>query len=288
MAQAFVDTAPQDPVFEGARLQGNHSLPRTAQKLLTLSVRFWFLVAVLGQMIFAGYIIAFYGGSALGGNLDAWAEVLPHGMVEGETMANTALAAHLFVAAIITIGGPLQLIPQIRARFPKVHHWNGRVYITTAFLASLTGLYIIWTRGTVGGIEGHISISINAVLIMFCAVMALRHAVARNIPIHQRWALRLFLVVSGVWFFRVGLMLWVTIHQAPVGFDPDSFRGPFLTFLGFAQYLLPLAILELYLRARDGRAASAKLAMSGVLTVLALAMGVGIFAATFGMWLPRL
>ncbi len=38
--------------------------------------------------------------------------------------------------------------------------------------------------------------------------MALRYALARNIDAHKRWAVRTFIVVSGVWFFRVGLMLW--------------------------------------------------------------------------------
>ncbi len=43
---------------------------------------------------------------------------------------------------------------------------------------------------------------------MICAAMALHYALARNIDAHKRWALRTFIVVSGVWFFRVGLMLW--------------------------------------------------------------------------------
>ena len=52
-------------------------------------------------------------------------------------------------------------------------------------------------------------------------------------------------MASGVWFFRVGLMLWVVVNQGPAGFDTETFRGPFLTFLSLAQSLLPLAILEL-------------------------------------------
>jgi hypothetical protein len=95
-------------------------------------------------------------------------------------------------------------------------------------------------------------------------------------------------VASGVWFFRVGLMLWLFIHKAPVGFDPETFRGPFLTFLGFAQYLLPLAVLEIYFWARDRAGALVKSITAGGVFVLTVAMGVGIFTATMGMWLPRL
>ncbi|QXP44925.1 hypothetical protein FM038_25960 [Shewanella eurypsychrophilus] len=72
------------------------------------------------------------------------------------------------------------------------------------------------------------------------------------------WAIRLFIVMGGVWFFRIGLMLWLMIHQAPVGFDPKTFEGPFLSFLGFAQYLIPLAVAQLYFAASDSNTNSIK------------------------------
>ena len=48
---------------------------------------------------------------------------------------------------------------------------------------------------------------------------------------HREWAIRLFLVVSGVWFFRVFLMLWLTINQGPAGFDIETFQGPALKYI---------------------------------------------------------
>jgi len=95
-------------------------------------------------------------------------------------------------------------------------------------------------------------------------------------------------VASGVWFFRVGLMLWVLLNKGPAGFDPKTFQGPFLTFWAFGQYLLPLAVLELYLRARDRGGAPARLAMAAGLFVLTVAMGVGIVVATMGLWLRHI
>jgi tetratricopeptide (TPR) repeat protein len=103
---------------------------------------------------------------------------------------------------------------------------------------------------------------------------------------HRHWALRLFLVVGGVWFFRVGLMFWLLLNKGPVGFDPDAFRGPFLSFLSFVQYLLPLAVLEIYLCTRERGGTLGRLAMSAGLFVLTIARGTGIFAATVGMCLP--
>ncbi|HEV7767700.1 MAG TPA: hypothetical protein VGQ76_22045, partial [Thermoanaerobaculia bacterium] len=104
----------------------------------------------------------------------------------------------------------------------------------------------------------------------------------------RRWALRLFIVASAVWFFRVGLMLWVVLNQGPAGFDPKTFTGPFLTIWSFGDYLLPLAILEIYLRTKDRAGAWGRLAMAGALVVLTIAMGIGVIVATMGMWLPRI
>ena len=69
---------------------------------------------------------------------------------------------------------------------------------------------------------------------------------------------------------------------------PKTFQGPFITLWTFGQYLLPLAVLELYLRARDRAGAPGRIAMAAGLCVLTVAMGVGIFVATVGMWLPNI
>lgn len=260
-----------------------------ADKALRAAARLWFLVAVIGQLFFVLYILSFYGGSAAQGDFAAWNKVLAGGHIPGDTLGNVALAIHLFVAAIITIGGPLQLSPQIRDRAPSFHRWNGRVYLLTAFTAGITGLYMVWIRGgTVGDVVQHLGVSLNAILIMFFAAMAVRYAMARDLRAHRRWALRLFLVVSGVWFFRVGLFFWLILNQGPAGFDPKTFQGPFLSFLSFAQYLVPLAVLEIYLRTKDGAHTSGRIAMAASLFVLTVAMGIGIFGATMGMWLPRI
>ncbi len=259
-----------------------------ANKSLSLAAQFWFLVAVTGQLIFVYYIAAFYGGAAIAGDFAAWNKVLPRGYVAGETMGNVVLGSHLFLALIITICGPLQLIPQVRARAPIFHRWNGRIYLTMAVLAGLGGLITGLTRGSVGSTVQHIGIGVNALLIVLCAYMTLRYALARQFAIQRRWALRLFLVVSGVWFFRVGLMFWIIANQGPVGFDPNTFEGPFLNFLSFAQYLIPLAVLQLYFYAKDRVGTTGKYVITATLVALTLAMGVGIFGATMFLWLPRI
>ena len=261
---------------------------RAAGAALKASVTLWFTVAVIGQLLFAYYVAALYGGAVVRGDPARWNSVAPHAHVPGDTAGNAAFGLHMLLAVIITAGGALQLIPLVRSRAPAFHRWNGRVYVLLAAVASLTGLYMVWARGTVGDLSQHIGVSLNGLLILLCAALAVRHARARDFARHRAWALRLFLVVNGVWFFRVGLMCWIFLHQGPAGFDPKTFTGPFLTFLSFAQFLVPLGVLQLYLRARDGGGAAMRYAMAAALTVLTAAMALGIFAAAAIMWLPRL
>jgi tetratricopeptide (TPR) repeat protein len=121
---------------------------------------------------------------------------------------------------------------------------------------------------------------------MFCAAMALRYAMARDFTTHRRWALRLFITASASWFFRLGFFLTLVLF-GPIGFDPTTFSGPLLTFWSLAQYLLPLGVLELYLRAQERTGALRRMATAGVLFVLTLAMGGGIVAVTMASWVPK-
>jgi hypothetical protein len=125
-------------------------------------------------------------------------------------------------------------------------------------------------------------------LIILFAALALRAALARDFKTHRRWALRLFLVVSGSWFFRIGFFLSFFLHGGPFGFDPTTFSGPLLTFWGFAEYLLPLAVLELYLRAQEQSGALLRVTTATLVFVLTLAMGTGIFAVTMASWVPTI
>ena len=56
----------------------------------------------------------------------------------------------------------------------------------------------------------------------------------------------------------------------------------------FGCYLVPLVVLELYLRAKESAGPSGRFAMAGGLVVLTAPMGVGIFGVATLMWWPLL
>jgi uncharacterized membrane protein len=260
-------------------------LDSVAETALKAAARFWFVVTVVGQVVFGFTVASFYGLTALRGDYHKWN--FTNGYVPGFSLGNTAVVAHVASAVIIMLAGAVQLVPQIRNRFPVFHRWNGRIYVLTAVTLSVAGLYMTWFRGSVGDLSVHLGSTLNAVLIWLCGGMALRYALARDFKTHRRWALRFFLVVSASWFFRIGFFLSFLVFKGPFGFDPVTFRGPFLTFMTFAQFLIPLAVLEIYLRAQDRPGAVRRMATAGLLFVLTLVMAAGLFAVATAQWVPQ-
>lgn len=259
----------------------------TASGVLDAAAKTWFGAAVIGQALFLYYIVAFYGPSTLTGNFQAWSlnKMLIRGYVPGDTPGNLAFAAHVMMAAVITFGGTVQLVPQIRARWPAVHRWTGRAFLTTAMAASLAGLYMTWARHT-GNAVGSTAISIDAALILLFSTLAWRTARARDFASHRRWAMRAFLVANGVWFLRVGLAPFAMAVKLLHG--PRELIGTFFEIWNFGAYLVPLALLELYFRARQRGGPRGKVAMAGGLYLATALMSVGIVGAWFGFFAPVL
>lgn len=273
--------------IDGVRPTVRGLRPITAARALTWSVTLWFVVAAAGQAMFALYIALFYGGATLRGDIAAWREVMPGRVTMGDTVGIATMGVHLALALVVTALGPLQLIPAIRARAPTMHRWIGRGYLAAGFMISLGGLYLIWGRRDADDtLLQSAPLTLNALLILLFAAMALRHALARRMAAHREWALRLFLAMSGVWFLRIGIMIWIlTIGTAGLG---GRLEGPVGTFLKFACYLVPLILLQLYFLAQRSSSAPPKWMMAGLLTVMAGATAAGVGMAFMALWLPHM
>jgi len=262
---------------------------RVAGLLLSRAAMFWLAVATFGQWLFFYYIALFYGPSTLTGNFQVWTKNhgLLKGYVPGDLAGNLAFGAHALLVSYVTLGGALQLVPRVRAMAPRFHRWNGRVFIVTAIGVSLTGLYMVWVRGATTNMTGAIAISGNGLLIVLLAALAWSAALKREFVSHRRWALRTYLVANGQWFFRVMIFGWIVLTRSEAGLG-KNFDGPVVVACAFGCYLLPLAVLEFYLRAKEDGSAPARIAMAIVLTTFALLMAVGVFGAYTFLWHPVL
>jgi uncharacterized membrane protein len=252
-------------------------LNSSADTILKAAAGLWFGVAVIGQWAFLYYIVAFYGRSTFTGNFQAWTKntFLRMSYVPGDTAGNLAFAAHALLAAVIAFGGAIQVVPQIRRRAISVHRWNGRVFFVTALSLSVSGLYMEWVRGDRASMIDALAISLNAVLIIVFITLAWRTALRRELSSHRRWALRTYLVANAQWFTRVGFMAWIVVSRKLVGIG-EGFDGPFFLSWSFGCYLVPLAVLELYLRAKENASPRGRFAVASGLLVLTVLMGVGI------------
>lgn len=256
---------------------------------LDLSARFWFAVTFIGQWLFVAYISVYYGSHFLDGGVAGFANTrLPNGYIEGDTLGNLAIVTHVLLAALIIAAGQLQLMPAVRARAPMLHRWSGRFYMVGSVLATQAGMYLILFRERILGSDiQDVAVIFGGVLVFVFAFQAYRHARRRRIAAHRRWALRLFMAVSAVWFLRQMVFGWYLLTGG-IGIDDATFSGPFPIFANFAQYLLPLAMLELYFWAQRpqnetyrGRVAVLLMGMTGL-------MCVGLYAVASGLWIPKM
>ncbi|HEV8434008.1 MAG TPA: DUF2306 domain-containing protein [Thermoanaerobaculia bacterium] len=259
---------------------------RRATATLNAAVRSWFVVTFLGQLIFGFALAAFYGLTAARGDLHRWQ--ITGGWKPGDSAGNLSIAVHLSMAVVVMAGGCLQLIPRLRIRYPRFHRVNGRVYMLAGIAVSGAGMYMTWFRSRVGDLPQHLGSTLDAVLIWVFAGIAIRYAMRRDIAAHRRWALRFFVVLSASFFIRLMLFLVFAVAGGPVGIDPMTFSGWLPTTLSFAQYLLPLAILEFYLYAQRNPRVVQKFAAAGLLFVMTLVTATGIVIVTAGDWLPTI
>lgn len=245
----------------------------------------WFCVAAIGQAAFVWMILAHYGRKTLAGDLAAWNDKpIIKGYVAGDAMGNLQFAVHVLLAVVVTLGGLMQLVPAIRARAPALHRWTGRVFFVTAFVMALGGLWLTWGRPTYLSLTSAVLVSLNGVLVLALSVQAWRMATARRFDAHRRWALRAYLAVNGVWFLRVALMVWAPLTR---GWGMDrKLSGPADIALQLCAYVLPLLVLEAYLRAQASANPNAKRAVAGLLIGLTVLTGLGALGAVLILWGP--
>ena len=254
-------------------------------KALSIAATAWYTPVLLGQWIFVAYIINTYGWPILNGDIATWNAHLSEAYVPGRTGGNISVAVHLGLAIIIHFFGPLQLVPAIRTRFPAFHRWSGRAFVVSVLIAVAAGAYMLVVR-EIGAWTLRAGFMVQGLLILWFAWQAVRYARQRKFAVHMRWATRLFLAASAVWFFRVIIMIWFVLTGG-IGIDTSDGTGWFLDVMSVMQFL-PLAFYEVYWRIKVSSSSRARLVFAAFLWLAAIATAVGVGLATLGMWFPVL
>ncbi len=239
----------------------------------------------LSAAIFGLYILAFYVLAAPQGRLGQWNHHLPGLYDPARPGSTAAMAAHLAMGGLLLMAGPAQLVGAVRARWPAVHRWLGRAYVTAAGLAGLGGLIFILTKGTIGGTPMNLGFGLYGVLMVLASVQAFRHARARRIVQHRAWAIRLFALAVGSWLYRMDYGFWMVLAHG-AGHDA-RFDGPFDVVMTVFFYLPNLVAAELFIRAGRGAVhPAARLAAAGVLGLATVFIAFGSYYFTAYYWGP--
>lgn len=200
------------------------------------------------SVIFALYILIFYGFSLLSLQPEAWNSMLSGLYRPGEWLPNIGIGLHFLSGAIILIIGPLQLIPSVRQNNPNLHKFMGRIYTTCALMLGLGGCIYILMRGTSGGLWMDIGFGLSGILTVWFASMTAYRGINGQVEGHRPWALRLFSVCIGPFLYRIEYALWAVINGGVLVGHSQSWDGWFDLIMNFGYYIPNLIICELYLR----------------------------------------
>jgi hypothetical protein len=216
----------------------------------------------ISATLFGLYIVAFYVGALADGQVVKWNQNLP-GLYEPRSPAATsALGLHFLAGGVILILGCIQLIGRVRTRWPALHRWLGRVYVSAALLAGLGGLTFIFVVGTIGGRIMDVGFGLYGALMVLAAAQTYRYARARSLKLHRAWALRLFALAIGSWLYRMDYGFWLLLGGGR-GHTHD-FHGPFDHVMAFFFYLPNLLIVEAFIRAQSAASPKIRLAAAGL------------------------
>lgn len=253
---------------------------RLADAVLRAAVGCWFAVTLAAQWLFAYYVVAVYGASTVTGHFEDWMKKpLFRGYIAGDTVGNLSFAAHVLFAAVVAFGGVIQLVPQIRARAIGVHRWIGRTFLVATSMIGVSGLYMVWVRRASFDLIHSFAVSLDAVLTLAFTALAWRAARTCDLAAHRRWALRTFMVANAPGLFvRVAYGGW-SVLAGGAG-TAEGMSGPINYIFAFATYLVPLAILELYLRARASARPALRFAIAILLVAVTAYIAIGAWQAT--------
>lgn len=160
-------------------------------------------------------------------------------VIAANTFRMPWLALHATCAATALIIAPIQLLPAVRRRTPRVHRYLGRVYAIGCLLGSASGLVL--ALGSAAGPLATLGFGSLALAWFATTSLAWRAALARDFARHRAWMIRSFALTNAAVTLRLYLTL---LPLLPVAFI-SGYRA-----ISFLCWVPNLLVAELYLRQR--------------------------------------
>lgn len=112
-------------------------------------------------------------------------------------------AMHFGLGGIALITGPVQFVPELRARQPVVHRWMGRLYVAACLLSGVAGFVL--ASNTNAGPVARSGFCLLAIFWIVTTSMAFVRARQRNFAVHKQWMIRSFALTLAAVTLRIYL-----------------------------------------------------------------------------------
>ena len=145
---------------------------------------------------------------------------------------------HIGAAPVALLLGAVQFLPNQRRKHPQVHVWIGRVYFVAIVLAGIAGLVLSF--GAAERPAAALGFGLLSVLWIGFTLVAVRHALRRELAAHRRWMTRSFALTFAAVTLRVEIPLLMLL-----GFESYALMSPVLAWSCWVPNLL---VAEWWLR----------------------------------------
>lgn len=152
-----------------------------------------------------------------------------------------AFFSHVYTSIFVLIFGLTQFSKSVRARFPKIHKYLGKLYIGLVLLvASPSGLIMAFYAN--GGFWSQLSFTLQAVLWFLFTFLAYKYVKEGKWKLHQKFMIRSYALTLSAISLRLFKWIIVFLFEPP---PMDTYKV--VAWLG---WLINLLIVELYFMKR--------------------------------------
>ena len=119
---------------------------------------------------------------------------------------------HIFPAMLFMVLGPLQFVRGLRSRYPQLHRWSGRIFLSASAVVGISGLKLAFGK-TIGGLDEKAAITLFGTFFLIALTKALWHALRREFAQHREWMIRGYAIGLAVATIRpiVGMFFAATV-----------------------------------------------------------------------------
>jgi uncharacterized membrane protein len=141
---------------------------------------------------------------------------------------------HILPSLLFVLLVPLQFVPSLRRRRPRLHRWTGRVIVASGMVLGISALWL--SAGPTGSLVEATATTFFGCFFLFSLGKAWWHIRHGRVELHRRWATRMAAIALGVATTRPIMAIFFATRPL-TGLTPQQFFGPAM-WLGFVSTYL--------------------------------------------------